>query len=195
MAGTRDARQRVLRAADALFYERGFTAVGVDAIAERAGVGKMSVYRHYVGKDELAAAALRLRDETHLDWLLPEDGNDARQRAEAMFERIGRAATTPQFHGCPFVRAGLELPAGHPAQHAVASYRRRMHARLRRLAERLDARDPDALARQLMVLADGAASACAVQRSPAPAHDARELALLAIDASTAESRQWRQASD
>lgn len=188
MTGTRDARARVVRAADALFYEQGFTATGVDAIAERAGVGKMSVYRHWAGKDDLAAAALRLRAETHLDWLLPGDGNDGRQRVQAMFERIGRAAATPHFHGCPFLRAGLELPAGHPAQDTVAGYRRRLHARLLLLAGQLHARDPDALARQLTVLADGAASACAVQRSPGPAHDARELALLAIDAAAADRK-------
>jgi len=188
MTGTRDARQRVVQAADVLFYEQGFTATGVDAIAECAGVGKMSLYRHYAGKDDLAVAALRQRDETHLDWLLPEDDGDGRQRVRAMFDRIARAATTAQFRGCPFVRAGLELPAGHPAQHAVAEYRDRLHARLRLLAARLGARDPDTLARQLMILADGAATACAVQRDPAPAHDARQLALIAIAAATAQTQ-------
>jgi hypothetical protein len=75
-----------------------------------------------------------------------------------------------------------------------------LHARLCLLAARLGARDPDALARQLMVLADGAASGCAVQRGPEPAHDARELALIAIAAATsqtqtAQTQTGRQASD
>lgn len=186
MTGTRDAQQRVVRAADVLFYEQGFAATGVDAIAKRAGVGKMSLYRHYAGKDELAAAALSLRDETHLDWLLPENERDGRQRVREMFGRIGQAATAPQYHGCPFIRAGLELPAGHPAQRAVAGYRGRLQLRLRVLAWRLGVRDPDALARQLIVLLDGAASGCAVQRDPAPALHALEMALLAIGAATAD---------
>jgi len=177
-----------MQAADTLFYEQGFTATGVDAIAECAGVSKMSLYRHYAGKDDLAAAALRWRDETHVDWLLPEDEGDGRQRVRAMFDRVARAATSTQYRGCPFMRAGLELPAGHPAQRAVAEHRHRLHARLRLLAARLGARDPDTLAQQLMVLADGAASGCAVQRSPAPAHAARELALVAIAAATSQTQ-------
>lgn len=156
--------------------------------AARKAMVTSGLYRHYAGKDELAAAALRFRDKTHLDWLLPEDDGDGRQRVRAMFDRIARAATSAHFRGCPFLRASLELPAGHPAQGAVAEHRHRLHARLCLLAARLGAREPDALARQLMVLADGAASGCAVQRSPAPARDARELALVAIVAATAETQ-------
>src|SRR5256885_5998008 len=52
-------RARILAAAGELFYRHGIRAVGVDAIAEAAGTNKMTLYRHFVSKDELVAEYLR----------------------------------------------------------------------------------------------------------------------------------------
>lgn len=51
-----EAQQHLLRAADELFYREGVRAVGVDAVVERAGVNKMSLYRQFSSKDELVMA-------------------------------------------------------------------------------------------------------------------------------------------
>ncbi|GAA4330036.1 TetR/AcrR family transcriptional regulator [Streptomyces venetus] len=182
MVGTRDARERVLRSAAALFYEHGIGATGVDVISEHASVGKMSLYRHFPSKDDLVVAVLRFRDETHLDWLLPQSDLDPRRQVAGMFDRIGRAATRPGFHGCPFVRAGLELPAGHPGRQVVRDHKARLRARLRTLAQALHAADPAALAWQVVTLVDGAAAECVLQGSGTPARAARAVAMLALDA-------------
>jgi AcrR family transcriptional regulator len=50
-------RARVLDAADELFAEQGL-AVTVDAIAERAGVGPGTVYRHFPAKESLVEAVI-----------------------------------------------------------------------------------------------------------------------------------------
>lgn len=186
MVGTRDARERVLRSASSLFYEHGIVATGVDVISAHASVGKMSLYRHFPSKDDLVVAVLRFRDETHLEWLLPESDLEPRHQVVEMFDRIARAAGRPGFHGCPFVRAGLELPAGHPGRQVVRDHKARFRARLRALARALPATDPAALAWQLATLTDGAAAECVLQGSGTPARAARAVALLAIDA---ESRQ------
>ncbi|MER7187720.1 TetR/AcrR family transcriptional regulator [Streptomyces hyaluromycini] len=182
MAGTRDARERVLRSASALFYENGIAATGVDAISGHASVGKMSLYRHFPSKDDLVVAVLRDWDETHLDWLLPQSDLEPRRQVAAMFDRIARAAARSGYHGCPFVRAGLELPAEHPGRKVVRDHKARLRARLRALARALHTADPAALAWQLVTLADGAAAECALQGSGAPARAARAMAILAIDA-------------
>ena len=62
MAGTRDARRRILEATAELVTAGGLDAATPAAIAERAGAGKMSLYRHFAGKDELVAEALAARD-------------------------------------------------------------------------------------------------------------------------------------
>jgi AcrR family transcriptional regulator len=55
-------RRRVLAAAEAVFAERGVDA-GVPEIAERAGVGKATVYRSFPTKEHLVAAVAVARLE------------------------------------------------------------------------------------------------------------------------------------
>ncbi|MFT3866633.1 MAG: TetR/AcrR family transcriptional regulator [Solirubrobacterales bacterium] len=49
----RDARQELLSAAAEVFAERGFHDAAIDAVAERAGYSKGSVYWHFKGKEDL----------------------------------------------------------------------------------------------------------------------------------------------
>jgi AcrR family transcriptional regulator len=55
------ARDRLLAAADELFYAEGVHVVGVDRIVERAGVAKASLYSIFGSKDELIRAYLQAR--------------------------------------------------------------------------------------------------------------------------------------
>src|SRR5256886_11944205 len=52
------ARDRLLAAADELFYAEGVHVVGIDRIVERAGVAKASLYSTFGSKDELVRAYL-----------------------------------------------------------------------------------------------------------------------------------------
>src|SRR3977135_3034262 len=52
-------RERILAAAAEVFSRHGIRAVGVEAIAEGAGTNKMTLYRHFLSKDELVAEYLR----------------------------------------------------------------------------------------------------------------------------------------
>src|SRR5262245_47205724 len=53
-----DKRERLLAAAAAVFAERDFHQVQVSDVAERAGVGKGTVYLYFPTKDDLHRAAL-----------------------------------------------------------------------------------------------------------------------------------------
>ena len=48
-----DRRAQILAAAEAVFAEHGFTAATVDAVAEKAGVAKGSVYNYFANKRDL----------------------------------------------------------------------------------------------------------------------------------------------
>src|SRR5580692_11673631 len=116
MAGTRDARQRILDATADLVTHGGLDAATPAAIAERAGAGKMSLYRHFSGKDQLVAEALAERDLYYRAWLIgdPADGTP-RERLVAMFDRSAAVADRlgSSFIGCPYVSARLSLPDDH----------------------------------------------------------------------------------
>src|SRR5579872_112635 len=50
-------REAILDAATALFYERGIAATTMEAVAERAGVSKMTVYASFPDKPALLRAS------------------------------------------------------------------------------------------------------------------------------------------
>lgn len=57
----------VLRAAMELLGEGGLAAVTMDAVAQRAGAGKASLYRRWKSKDELLADALTAHSPTDVE--------------------------------------------------------------------------------------------------------------------------------
>jgi AcrR family transcriptional regulator len=59
-------RDRIIEAAATLFYREGIGRVGVDAVAEKAGVTKRTLYYHFDSKDELIVAYLDARDQPNL---------------------------------------------------------------------------------------------------------------------------------
>ena len=130
MAGTRDARQRIIDATADLVTSGRLDAATPAAIAERAGAGKMSVYRHFSGKDELVAHALANRDVYYRVWMTggPADGTP-RERLFAMFDRAAAVADQlgSSFIGCPYVSARLSLSDDdHPAAPVVVTHKNGM---------------------------------------------------------------------
>src|SRR5690606_35540225 len=88
-------RERIIRAANELFYKSGIRAVSVDAIAARAGVTKKSLYYHFASKDELVEAYLVSRDQPNLAqfrrWYQEADG-DVADRIGGIFRAIALVA-------------------------------------------------------------------------------------------------------
>jgi AcrR family transcriptional regulator len=154
------ARERVLRAARRMFYERGIRAVGVEAIVAEAGVTKMSLYRHFASKDELVAACLAERMERFWGWwdeAAASNPGDPRGQLLATFEALARRTTRPGFRGCPMTNAAIEFPeAGHPSRLLSEAHKRELRDRLRALAAAAGARDPEPLTDGLLLLIEGA---------------------------------------
>src|SRR6266536_5055169 len=79
------ARERIDQTAYELFSRHGIHAVGVDTISARSGVAKMTLYRHYPSKDDLALAFLRRREELWTRcWLQREVERRARTPGERL---------------------------------------------------------------------------------------------------------------
>jgi AcrR family transcriptional regulator len=160
MPGTRNARQRILEATADLVTVGGLDAATPAAIAERAGAGKMSLYRHFTGKDELVAEALAERDLDFRAWLIgdPADGT-ADERLLAMFDRSAGVADRAgsRFIGCPYANARLNLyDADHPALAAVVAHKDGMVRELVALLTEIGVPDPEPRAQVVLMLLDGA---------------------------------------
>ena len=55
-------KERILYAALALISEKGYDGVGVDLIAESAGLKGPSLYRHYKGKEDIFHSLIDMVD-------------------------------------------------------------------------------------------------------------------------------------
>lgn len=170
--------ERILAAADKLFYRRGIRAVGVDTVAAEAGVSKRTLYNHYPSKDALITAYLTSRFS-----LLPPSDKPAREQLLSAYDRVERMLADGSFRGCPYVNAVTELgDPRHPAAAIAAQFKEQRRLWYRGLLERLGARDADGLATQLQILFEGALSLALVRGDPAVARSAKAAAQTLIDA-------------
>jgi AcrR family transcriptional regulator len=168
--------QRILAAADKLFYSQGIRAIGVDAVAAEAQVSKRTLYNHYPSKDLLIAAYLRARFRHNA---LSDEPPEA--QILAVFDRLGKVFGHPGFRGCPFVNAVAELgDPSHAAGRIALEFKEERRQWFKALLERLHAKDPDSLAMQLQILTDGAIAAALVRGDPSVAAAARAAAKILL---------------
>ena len=178
------ARERIDQTAYELFSRRGVRAVGVDEVVVRAGVAKMTLYRHYPSKDLLALAFLRRREELWTrGWLQAEverRGGPAGERLLAIFEVFDKWFRRPDFEGCSFINVLLENDdAAHPVRLASVAHLATIRAFLRGLALQAGVTDPDGFARQWHILMKGSIVA-AGEGDARAALRARELGRLLL---------------
>src|ERR1700760_976069 len=106
-ATRRSARERLLDAADELFYDEGVQTVGIDRIIEHAGVAKASLYNTFGSKEELGQAypAPRHARTTARLTAAVEQHTDPVARLYAVFDAQAEMLAQPNFRGCAFVSA------------------------------------------------------------------------------------------
>ncbi|QIZ01151.1 TetR/AcrR family transcriptional regulator [Streptomyces sp. S1D4-11] len=187
LAGKPSPRERLLAAADELFYAEGVQTVGIDRIIERASVAKATLYNAYGGKEQLIRAYLdaRLDGTTARTNQVIERYSAPRERLLAVFDAQAELFAQSDFHGCAFAMAGAEAPSGGLIEQAVDEYRAWLLDLLTALAAEAGAPDPAALGVQLRLLHDGAGLTARMDRSVAAAIAARAAAAALLDAAVA----------
>ena len=184
------ARERLLAASDELFYRDGVHSTGIDAIIERAGVAKGSLYYIFGGKDQLVAAYLRGR---HDAWRQRVEAqlagiDDPDEKILVTFDAIADYVSLPEFRGCPFDNADAEAPAGECQGLASKEYRDWVERFFLELAADTGATDSKALADALIVLYNGAlTTATTTEPARAAAMTAKRIARLTLAAARASS--------
>ena len=187
------ARDRLLGAADRLFYRRGIRAVGVNEIVVSAGVAKTSLYLHFASKDDLVAMYLAGRTSSYINqWASVLAGSselDPHARIDLIFDVLGLFVRSDGYRGCPFVNAAAELPdTSHAGYAAIVGYRRYVREVLfGSVTREASVPEPDAMAALLQVLYDGALAGSVIEGNDAPVQRARRIAHVVLPAAaTAE---------
>jgi AcrR family transcriptional regulator len=178
-----DARERILQTAYELFTRHGIRAVGVDTIVARSGVAKMTLYRHYPSKDELALEFLRRRREFSLGWQAEVASRNLSpgESLLAVFDALDKWYRHPDYAGCPVVKTVLEIEeAGHPLRAAAEEHFAAVRHFLQQLAEQAGVPDPQHIARVWHMLILGSiVAACAGDLQAAPRAKEAARAILA----------------
>ncbi len=153
-------RDELVQNALKAFYRGGFHAVGMDALARETGVSKTAMYKHFRTKEELILATLRLRDEQFRNWFvrrLEARADNPRARLLAIFDVLAEWFEEPGYRSCMFIKASSEYQdRAHPIHAAAAEHKRLLLVYFENLARDAGAKEPEQLARQLLLLKEGA---------------------------------------
>ncbi len=160
----KSAHDRLMQAAMSLFYDHGITGTGIDAIVERAGVAKKSLYNNFSSKADLVNQYLEAR---HAEWLGLYDkrvatANNPRERILAVFDAYqdhAEFAYERGFRGCGLLNAAAELEAGDTGRAAVRRHKEQVESILAQHLGDLLPNDPDrakSLAEHIAFLLEGA---------------------------------------
>ncbi|HEY2297829.1 MAG TPA: TetR/AcrR family transcriptional regulator [Jatrophihabitans sp.] len=179
----RTAKQRILVAADDLFYSEGIRSVGIDRVIAKAGVAKGSLYYSFAGKDDLVCEYLTNR---HSKWSERVAAGiaahtDPRARILAVYDVLGALFAEPTYRGCAFMNSiGEAAPDSVEAQ-ATKTFRTWVHTLFLDLATDVGAAEPQQLADALVLIYDGAVATAQMDATPEAARTARRLAELVLD--------------
>src|ERR1700694_1785403 len=190
------ARDRLLAAADELFYSEGVHVVGVDRIVERARVTKATLYNTFGSKDDLVRAYLEQhmrRRQERIGRILA--ANDSpKGRILAVFAEVEELLAGSTFRGCRFISAAAEARPGDAREGMAAQSPPWLLALFTDLAAAAGASDAKQLGRRLLLLYDGAAVAARMDPDRDAAARAMHSAVVALlDAAIPPGRSSRRA--
>lgn len=181
---SRSGRERILDAAYGLFSRAGVRAIGVDTITAEAAVAKMTLYRNFASKNDLALAFLALREER---WTRGWVQAEVQRRADtpagrllAIFDIFSEWFAREDFEGCAFITSLLECDdRADPVRAACVMHLANIRSFLCDLATAAGVADPERFAGQWHILMKGAIVA-AHEGDTDAAMKAREMGLLLL---------------
>ncbi len=178
-------RERILEAAYDLFSRSGVRAIGVDMITVHADVAKMTLYRNFASKNDLATAFMALREERWtVGWLQAEVLDRAATptgRLLAIFDVFSEWFARDDFEGCAFVTSLLEFDDREdPVRRACIVHLANIRAFLSGLADAAGIEDSQRFAEQWHILMKGSIVA-AHEGDHDAATKAREIGMLLLE--------------
>jgi AcrR family transcriptional regulator len=191
------ARERLLAAADELFYENGINLVGIDRVIEHAGVAKASLYDCFGSKEELIRAYLKGRADKRQARISERIADLAtpQEKILGVFDLMAEIVNGTDYRGCAFQRASAEAGLSSVIRGACDEPRAWLRSQFTELARQAKAVDPELLGRQLVFLYDGAALAASVDGDRNAPKAARVLAAQMLASSKRRVNRRRRRND
>jgi AcrR family transcriptional regulator len=185
-------KARILDVASQVFYERGVHAAGIQEIASRAAASKLTIYHYFDSKEGLVRAVVQARSDRIHEWIEREirDVAPGRERILALFDLLADWFQREDFRGCAVMNAVVDTrgDAGS-ARELAREHLVRYLVLLRRCLVEAGVAEPTVLARQLLVLIEGATVINAVEADRRFGADTRKIVELLLDSALAASAE------
>lgn len=185
------ARQQILETASELFYQKGIQHVGINEVITESGVAKRTLYRWFPSKDLLIEAVMNYRAAQWIRWFetaVSERGNTPKERLLSTFDVLRDWYASPNFRGCPFINAVLEIAdASHKAHQVSIDLRESIRRIIMQLAAEAGIKNPDFFSRQYLLLIGGASIMATIEQSPDGATFAQTALSILIDANVIDA--------
>jgi AcrR family transcriptional regulator len=180
------ARQQILETASELFYQKGIQHVGINEVIAASGVAKRTLYRWFPSKDLLIEEVMKYRALQWLRWFeaaVVERGNTPKERLLATFDVLREWYSSPNFRGCPFINAVLEIAdTSHKAHQVSVDLRESIRQIIMSLADEAGIKNPESFSQQYLLLIGGASLMATIEQSPNGATFAQSALSVLIDA-------------
>lgn len=181
---TTHTREKILKTADQLIYQNGIHAMGMELLVKTSGVARKSIYRHFTNKEDVTSAALTERDERWMQWFRSESdkGKTPPERILNMFTALKSWFESDEFRGCAFINtAGEVSDPEDPVRQIAKMHKQKLLDYALELCEQAGFAHPAVLARQLLILVEGAITLSYVMGDSSAADSAREMAKLMLE--------------
>ncbi|WP_044901285.1 TetR/AcrR family transcriptional regulator [Pseudomonas sp. CFII64] len=180
---TTTVQDKILQTAEQLIYQNGIHAMGMDLLVRTSGVARKSIYRYYATKDEVAVHALSARDIRWMAWFRSETDKAPTPEARIlnMFAVLKGWFESEGFRGCAFINTAGEIgdPAD-PVRQLAKAHKQKLFDYVLELCQPLGVAQPEMLAKQLLILIDGAITLARVMADHSAAYSARDVAELLL---------------
>ncbi|MEZ1318296.1 TetR/AcrR family transcriptional regulator [Pseudomonas fluorescens] len=179
-----ETRDIILDVTEKLIYKSGIAATGMDLLVKTAGVSRKSIYRYFANKDELVVAALQRRDERWMHWYRTsvDQAPTPADRLLNLFTVLGTWFASEGFRGCAFINTSGETgDPQDPVRLLAKEHKQKLLDYVCELCTEQGATDPPTLARQLLILIEGAITVALVMGDHSAADNAQCVARKLLD--------------
>jgi len=171
-------RDKIVIAAADLFHYKGFNQVSINEVIVNSGVARRTFYRYFSSKDELILEVMRFQAKRWLKWFedtLSQRAINPRDKILASFDVLHEWYESPDYHGCPFIRAALEIAdVSHPVNQIAVMARQSVRTHIFKLALEADIPKPEVFSQQYLLLLGGSILMASIEDTPTGAEYARE---------------------
>ncbi|VVP83904.1 hypothetical protein PS918_02581 [Pseudomonas fluorescens] len=181
-----DTRDIILDVTEKLIYKSGIAATGMDLLVKTAGVSRKSIYRYFANKEELTVAALQRRDQRWMHWYRSEvdQAQTPAGRLLNLFTVLKAWFDSEGFRGCAFINTSGETgDPRDPVRLVAKDHKQKLLDYVCELCTEYGAEDPQLLAKQLLILIDGAITVALVMGDYSAADNAQCMARKLLDLS------------